>query len=97
MWMLYDTSNATTGREHFGGPQYALSKLGLDSDSTVYTGLIALLVNIAVSVLDTLVARRFKRPEGLDSTEPDDYVADAADARFKRMPAEPRETVAARD
>jgi hypothetical protein len=54
-------------------------------------------VNIAVSVLGTLVARRFKRPEGLDSTEPEDYVADAADARFKLMPAEPRETVAARD
>ena len=38
MWMLYDTPNAATGKAHFGGPQYALSNFGIDTDVTVYTG-----------------------------------------------------------
>ena len=32
MYMLYDTPNPTTGKAHFGGPQYALSKLGIDTE-----------------------------------------------------------------
>ena len=28
LYMLYDTPNAVSGKAHFGGPQYALSKLG---------------------------------------------------------------------
>ena len=32
MLMLYDTPNAATGKAHFGGPQYALSNFGLDTD-----------------------------------------------------------------
>jgi SSS family solute:Na+ symporter len=34
--------NLVTGKEHFGGAQYALSHFGLDTKVTVYTGLIAL-------------------------------------------------------
>jgi hypothetical protein len=47
--MLYDTANPTTGKAHFGGPQYAMSQLGFDTKVTVYTGLLALLVNLAVT------------------------------------------------
>jgi SSS family solute:Na+ symporter len=91
MYMLYDTANPTTGKAHFGGPQYALSKLGLDSESTLYTGVIALALNILVGVVVTLLVRAAKRPYGDDATEPGDYVADAGDPRVQPLPAEPEE------
>jgi SSS family solute:Na+ symporter len=62
--MLYNTPNPLTGKQHFGGAQYALSKFGLDSKVTVYTGVIALTVNLVVAVVGTLVlgaARRCRR------------------------------------
>ena len=43
--------------------------------------------------MGTLVARRFKRPEGLDVTEPEDYVADADDPRIEPLPSAPHQTV----
>src|SRR5215212_5936862 len=30
--MLYNTANATTGKAHFGGPQFKLEQLGIDTD-----------------------------------------------------------------
>src|SRR5919198_2381999 len=51
LYMLYDTPNAMSGKAHFGGPQYALSKLGFgDTKTTIYTGLVALALNIIVAV-----------------------------------------------
>src|SRR5215208_3872511 len=93
LYMLYDTANATTGKAHFGGPQYALSNFGFDTKTTVYTGLIALIINIVVSVVATLVLRAMKRPYGPDGTEPADYVADFDDPRVEPLPAEPAEGV----
>ena len=55
--MLYDTPNATTGKTHFGGPQYALSNFGFDTKSTVYTGLIALRRQHRGGAAATLVLR----------------------------------------
>src|SRR3954447_7509698 len=53
LWMLYDTPNAVTGKAHFGGAQYALSKLPFFGDTTttmVYTGMIALALNLLIVV-----------------------------------------------
>src|SRR3954468_9046994 len=49
LYMLYDTPNPNTGKAHFGGAQYALSKLGVDTKTTLYTGLIALTLNLIVA------------------------------------------------
>src|SRR5215212_5286552 len=72
LWMLYDTPNPTTGKVHFGGPQYALSHFGFDTKSAIYTGLLALLLNLAVSTAVTFALRAAKRPYGGDETGPAD-------------------------
>ena len=87
--MLYDTPNAVTGREHFGGPQYALAKLGLDSDMSIYTGLVALVVNISVAVAVTLALRAAHVADRADATVPADYVADEGDPRVRPLPPAP--------
>ena len=81
--MLYVTPNAGTGRAHFGGGQYALSKLGLDTKVTVYTGLAAVLVNLAVAGAVTVLLRAGKfglAGPGRDATAPADYEVEAARA-----------------
>ena len=62
--MLYDTPNPATGHEHFGGAQYALSNFGLDTDVTIYTGFVALGLNLIVVVVGSLVLRRARRVQG---------------------------------
>jgi len=91
LYMLYDTPNATTGKAHFGGPQYALSNFGFDTKITVYTGLIALLANIVVGVVVTLALRAAKRPYGTDETEASDYVVEAGEPGVEPLPATPVE------
>ena len=85
MYMLYDTPNAVTGKTHFGGPQYALSNFGFDTKVVIYTGLVALLVNIAVCALATFALRAAKRPYGEDATEPSDYVLEAGDPGVEQL------------
>jgi SSS family solute:Na+ symporter len=82
--MLYDTPNATTGKEHFGGSQYALSKLGFDTDMTIYTGILALIVNVVVAVAGTALLRALKRSDdGLDATAAVDYHVEAGDSEMQ--------------
>ncbi len=76
LFMLYNTPNAVTGKAHFGGAQYALSHFGIDTKVTLYTGVIALAVNLVVTFVVTAVVRRVELP---DQTSPDDYVVEAGD------------------
>jgi len=90
LWMLYTTANPVTGKEHFGSPQYALSKLGFgDTKLTIYTGLIALLLNLVVVVLASLALRAAGVRPAKDLTHPEDYEADAEDADLRPLPAAP--------
>jgi SSS family solute:Na+ symporter len=89
--MLYDTPNPNTGKEHFGGAQYALSKLGIDTDVTVYTGLLALALNLIVAAVVTMIVRATKGPELEDRTRPDDYEVEAGDPGVKELPETPEE------
>jgi solute:Na+ symporter, SSS family len=91
MYMLYDTPNPNTGKEHFGGAQYALSKLGIDTDVTVYTGLLALALNLIVAAVVTMIVRATKGPELEDRTRPDDYEVEAGDPGVKELPETPEE------
>jgi SSS family solute:Na+ symporter len=95
--MLYDTPNPLREKEHFGGPLYPLSKLGIDSDSVIYTGLIAVLANLAVVVVGSFVLRAVKAPAGVDSTHETDYHVEAGDPQVDVSAADTgdREEVAA--
>ncbi|MGW4497432.1 monocarboxylate uptake permease MctP [Micromonospora sp. NPDC004336] len=93
MWMLYQIPNAATGRKHFGGSAFPLSDFGLDTPKTIYVGIVAVLVNLLVAALLTLVLRAAKVRDGVDGTTPDDYFADEGDPRV--VPGQRRDADAA--
>jgi solute:Na+ symporter, SSS family len=76
LYMLYNTPNVVTGKAHFGGAQYGLSHYGLDTKVTLYTGVIALAVNLIVTFVVTAFVRGRTLP---DQTEPGDYELEAGD------------------
>jgi SSS family solute:Na+ symporter len=84
MWMLYSIPNVATGRAHFGGSAFPLSKFGFDTPKTIYVGFVAVALNLLIAVLVTLILRAAKTPEGVDGTEPDDYFADEGDPRLEK-------------
>jgi SSS family solute:Na+ symporter len=88
--MVYDipklNPDGTVAREHFGGSSFALSKLGLDTKSAVYAGLLALLVNLVVAVLVTVVLRAMKVHDGVDGTAETDYTAEREDPSVRDLP-----------
>ncbi|GAA3193294.1 monocarboxylate uptake permease MctP [Nonomuraea roseoviolacea] len=81
--MLYGITNPATNHAHFGGSAFPLANLGLDTKITVYAGFLALLLNLLVAVIGTLVARAAKAPDGADATRPGDYTADEGDPRVR--------------
>jgi SSS family solute:Na+ symporter len=93
LWMLYITPavNVGTGqraRPHFGGAQFALSHWGFDTKLTVYTGLIAVAVNLLVAAILTPFLRGRGVAAGDDQTRDDDYHVEAGDPDVKPLPAE---------
>ena len=54
---------------------------------TIYIGISAFVVNLAISVVLTLVLKAFKVPEGPDETLPHQYTAEAADKPTEEEPA----------
>jgi SSS family solute:Na+ symporter len=87
--MLYDTPNVATGKEHFGGAQYALSNFGLDTEVTLYTGILALAVNLLVVVAGSFLARAIGAPAGDDITRSEDYEVEAGDPDVEPLPGTP--------
>ncbi len=78
--------DGTVVREHFGGSSFALANLGLDVTGTVYAGFLALLLNLLVVVLVTLLLRAMKVDDGVDGTADTDYTADRGDPTFRELP-----------
>jgi solute:Na+ symporter, SSS family len=78
--------DGTVAREHFGGSAFGLSKLGLDTEVTVYAGLLALLVNLVVTVVVTAVLRAMDVADGVDGTAESDYTAEREDPTFRDLP-----------
>ncbi|MEU5944520.1 monocarboxylate uptake permease MctP [Micromonospora sp. NPDC047465] len=93
MWMLYQIPNAATGRKHFGGSAFPLADFGFDTQKTIYVGIVAVLVNLAVAALLTVVLRAARVRDGGDGTTPDDYFADEGDPRV--VPGQRRDADAA--
>ncbi|GAA5184376.1 sodium:solute symporter [Rugosimonospora acidiphila] len=85
-WMLYQIPNPATNHVHFGGSAFPLSKwfdptsIGLDAKTQVYVGFVAVVANVLVAIIVTLICRAIKAPDGVDATSPDDYTVDAGDA-----------------
>jgi len=79
LWMLYDIANPLTGKAHFAGSQWALSRWGFDTSYTMYVGLLTVAANALVTVVLTLVLRAMKAPTGDDTTDESDYHVEAGD------------------
>jgi len=91
LWMLYaipkiDPKTQAVVKQHFGGSSFALSKLGLDTKLTIYPGLVAVLVNVLVVVVITLILRAMKVPDGVDGTAETDYTAEREDPTVRDLP-----------
>ncbi len=92
-WTLYQIPQRSFGpggavtvvKEHFGGSAFPLSALGFDTRATVYAGALALLANLLVCVVGTLLLRG-RVPDGEDTTSPADYTADTDDPRVHDIP-----------
>ncbi|GAA4932442.1 SSS family solute:Na+ symporter [Actinomycetospora succinea] len=81
MYLLYGITNPNTGR-HFGGSALALDKLSFfgwapwdGSKVQIYVGFVALILNLVVAAVVTLVLRAVGTPEGRDHTTAADYHA----------------------
>jgi len=90
MLMLYniqriDPATGEVIRAHFGGSAFSLSKLGFDTPTPIYTGFVAIAVNLLVTVIATFILRAMKQPEGTDSTRLEDYFADEDDPRVQEL------------
>jgi solute:Na+ symporter, SSS family len=75
--MLYQIPNPNNGKMHFGGSAYKLSEIGLDSQKQIYVGFVAVVANLLVAVVVTVLLRRTGAPAMADdATSPDDYFTD---------------------
>ncbi|MFB7505902.1 sodium:solute symporter family protein, partial [Streptomyces broussonetiae] len=77
--MIYGTvaayGVASPTQKHFGGSSKEIPGIG----EIGYIGFTAFVLNVAVTVVLTLVLKALKAPEGIDETKPEDYTADAGD------------------
>jgi len=88
--MLYAIPSADGSRAHFGGSALALDKLSLfgwqpfaGSTVQIYVGFVALVGNLVVAVLVTMILRARKVDNGVDQTVGSDYHADHGDPKLK--------------
>jgi solute:Na+ symporter, SSS family len=71
--MAYRQSSPTT--KHFGSPLAIFPW----TDTKVYIAVTALLVNVVVAVVFTVILRALRAPDGADETIPDDYYSDSVE------------------
>jgi SSS family solute:Na+ symporter len=91
VWMLWITPavNVGTGavvRPHWGGAQFGLSHWGFDTKVTIYTGIVAVVLNLLVAAALTPFFRG--QPAGSDETVPADYEVEAGEPGVRALPAE---------
>ena len=75
LYLLWTIPNAGNGSKHFGGSALQLGKLSIfgwhpfgGSTIQIYVGIVALVANLLVVVVVTLILRAFKVRDGLDDT-----------------------------
>jgi SSS family solute:Na+ symporter len=86
MILLYGIPNPATGKAHFGGSALALKQINFfgwhpfgASNVQIYVGALALLANLIVAAIVTVIARRMKVTNGTDDTNGPDYHVDETD------------------
>src|SRR3954464_2588943 len=77
----------TVTKEHFGGSAFSLSKLGFDTKWTIWAGAVAIIVNVLVTIVATLILRAMNVPDGVDETQDRHYFADRGDPRVHDLPS----------
>jgi len=84
--MLYGIPNPANGKQHFGGSALSLGNLSIfgwhpfaGSAVQIYVGFVALIGNLVIAAIVTVIARRLKVFNGTDDTNPEDYHADEHD------------------
>jgi SSS family solute:Na+ symporter len=84
--MLYGIPNPANGKQHFGGSALALGNMSIfgwhpfsGSQVQIYVGFVALIANLVVAAIVTVIARRMKVFNGTDDTNAEDYHADEND------------------
>ena len=87
-WTAWNNPKIADPGSHFGSPldpflSVPWSDTFSVSDTLVYIGFTAFLLNVVVTVLLTLVFRAARIPAGTDLTTRDDYTADAGDERVE--------------
>ena len=92
LYLLYTIPNAGNGHLHFGGSALALGNLSLfgwhpfaGSAVQIYVGAVALIANLLVAVIVTVIARQAKWFNGLDQTNREDYSADDGHPKLKEI------------
>ncbi len=92
LYLLWTIPNAGNGSKHFGGSALQLGKLSVFgwhpfSGSTVqiYVGIVALVANLLVVVVVTLILRAAKVRDGRDDTVGNDYHVDEGDAGLRKV------------
>ncbi|HEY4005534.1 MAG TPA: sodium:solute symporter [Pseudonocardia sp.] len=83
LYLLYQIPNPASAHRHFGGSALTLDKLELfglhpfaGSTVQIYVGMVALLVNLVVAVLLSVVLRAGRVSNGADATAAGDYHVD---------------------
>ncbi|RSD19981.1 monocarboxylate uptake permease MctP [Amycolatopsis eburnea] len=84
--MLYGIPNPANGKLHFGGSALPLGNMSIfgwhpfaGSQVQIYVGFVALIANLVVAAIVTVIARQLKVFNGTDDTNPEDYQADEHD------------------
>ncbi|NIH86378.1 monocarboxylate uptake permease MctP [Amycolatopsis granulosa] len=92
--MLYVIPNPNTKRAHFGGSALPLNDLSIfgwhpftGSAVQIYPGFVALIGNLVVAVVVTVICRSMKVFNGTDDTEGTDYHADEHDKDLRPIGA----------
>ncbi|KDN17884.1 monocarboxylate uptake permease MctP [Amycolatopsis rifamycinica] len=88
--MLYGIPNPANGKLHFGGSALPLGNLSLfgwhpfaGSQVQIYVGFVALIGNLVIAAIGTVIARQLKVFNGTDDTEPEDYHTDEHDKNLR--------------
>ncbi|MDQ7809945.1 sodium:solute symporter family protein [Amycolatopsis sp. A133] len=88
--MLYGIPNPANGKLHFGGSALPLGNLSLfgwhpfaGSQVQIYVGFVALIGNLVIAAIVTVIARQMKVFNGTDDTEPEDYHTDEHDKNLR--------------
>jgi SSS family solute:Na+ symporter len=90
--LLNGIPNPASGKQHFGGSALALDKLSIlgwqpfpGSQTQIYVGFVALVGNLVIAVLVTIVLRQLRLFNGTDETTPTDYAEDDGSPRLKPL------------